>query len=255
MTSQAEREPQPSIRRAPVIEFLRAPVLAVAEGKKFPEPVVSTPATAYPQIAPAFRSYPPLPEKNSGRAYAPADDENLIRQQIDDLEHLHARGHRVEIEHPDADIRDLLLGEHLDISAARKFATLRVWYGKSRGQFMKVANKVALLKIPQHLQAELSRLYDDEHKAVRAKIRRREATVRRRLEKATAPQNMKYIPLWLDIWKCAQLLGDKSETKVAHLFKAMTGRTMHRKNVWTKLRALDRILGEDWLDEVTVPRV
>ncbi len=55
-----------------------------------------------PDIAPAFRAYPALPAPNSGRAFTAADDENLIQQRIADLEWLHRRGHRVEIDSHEA---------------------------------------------------------------------------------------------------------------------------------------------------------
>lgn len=214
--------------KAPVVVKLAVPVAVEA-----PEPTapvvaeVETPKVSVttdqllPDIAPAFRAYPALPAPNSGRAFTAADDENLIQQRIADLEWLHRRGHRVEIDSHEAAggrARHLLTSEKFDRDLAREVAACRLLSGDGF---------VAALYLPEWLEAEMAQLCTKSMKMKRLRARRNRPKVEAKLRAGVAPKHRNHVARWLDVHHCMALVDD-SPSAIARLYTAMTGAKMSK---------------------------
>ena len=204
---------------APVPTEKSVPVPVVAETET-PKVSVTTDCLM-PDIAPAFRGFDALPAPNSGRAFTAADDENLIQQRIADLEWLHRRGHRVEIDSHEAAggrARHLLTSEKFDRDLAREVAACRLLSGDSF---------VAALYLPEWLEAEMAQLCTKSMKMKRLRARRNRPKVEAKLRAGVAPKHRNHVARWLDVHHCMALVGD-SPSAIARLYTAMTGAKMSK---------------------------
>lgn len=197
-----------------------APAAPVAVEIEAPKVSVTT-DQLLPDIAPAFRAYPALPAPNSGRAFTAADDENLIQQRIADLEWLHRRGHRVEIDSHEAAggrARHLLTSEKFDRDLAREVAACRLLSGDGF---------VAALYLPEWLEAEMAQLCTKSMKMRRLRARRNRPKAEAKLRAGVAPKHRNHVARWLDVHHCMALVGD-SPSAIARLYTAMTGVKMSK---------------------------
>jgi hypothetical protein len=188
-------------------------------------------AVERPLVAPAFRVYPALPQLVKGRAYSPADDANLIQQRMDDFEWLHRRGHRVRIDTDACDgrARHLLTAPDFDADLARAMAADRRLSGDKF---------VALLHLPDALEAEMQQLRSTRSKQQRRDIAKRlpavEASLQCSVANSCRPEQARHIPQWLTVWHCMRLVGD-SPSAIGRMYEAMTGVPMDKSHA-RKLR-------------------
>lgn len=225
---QARAVIQARAAKAPAVVKLAVPVAVEAPEPTAPAvaeveaPKVSiTTDQLLPDIAPAFRGFDALPAPNSGRAFTAVDDENLIQQRIADLEWLHRRGHRVEIDSHEAAggrARHLLTSEEFDRDLAREVAACRLLSGDGF---------VAALYLPEWLEVEMAQLCTKSMKMKRLRARRNRPKVEAKLRAGVAPKHRNHVARWLDVHHCMALVGD-SPSAIARLYIAMTGVKMSK---------------------------